>query len=153
MGEGAQSRPETEDQPRGEDGSRQIAEAILPGRPEDAGELARLLRSPTARILLPPDSDLAVRLVHVKTLDRLFELQSDSNLYRGGLVLAIGALIGFFTNVVTTNDFVWTTAPWVFLAVSSALALLFGTLAVRYNRRVAKLRREIEASDGNSNES
>lgn len=43
-----------EDEPAPTDVSREIADAILPGRPDEAGELARLLRSPTLP-LLPSD--------------------------------------------------------------------------------------------------
>ena len=79
---------------------------------------------------------MEVHLVGVQTIDRLFEAQSDSDLHKTILLLALGGLIGFLTNIVTSSDFEWSAVAYTYIAATVAIVLAFAALSIRSQRRL-----------------
>jgi hypothetical protein len=127
-----------------DDPSVAIARMILPDQPQDIDELAEILRGPSAPVRLPSEREMEVQLVSLQTLDRLFEVQGDADIHKTVVLLAIGGVLGFVTNVATTERFEWTTAASVYLAVTTAITISFAILAFRSHRRLASLRDELK---------
>jgi hypothetical protein len=97
---------------------------------------------PTAPVKIPEPEELTVRLVNASQLQRLDELRSDGALLQTILFTMIGAVLGFVTNVFTSNQ-AMDKSSWIFLAFLLGGSVLFGVLAMRAGRRETELRRRL----------
>jgi len=115
----------------------------LPGLADVAEELGQLLSRPVAPVRMPPPDELEVRLVSEQTLERLFEAEKDASLHSNLLLLAIGTLLGFFTNVVTSEQFEWSRPVVTYVGLLGAVVVAFALLTLRATRRVRQFREKI----------
>lgn len=97
---------------------------------------------PYAPVRMPNREELTVRLVNISMLQRLDELRSDISLYQNFLWAAIGGIIGFATNVLTSNQPVDAKAA-LFLALLCVFAAVFTILVVRGSKRAEAVRQRI----------
>jgi hypothetical protein len=105
---------------------------------------SRLARDslPTASVKLPDPEDLTVRLVNISQIQRLDELQGDTALLQTILFTSVGTVLGFLTNIFTSNQGM-DKSSWIFLAFLLATCALFGALTARASRRTTELRRRL----------
>lgn len=96
-----------------------------------------------AQVHLPAKEDLAVELVPLAALQRLDEAQSDTTLMQTLSTLFLGAVLGFLTNVLTTDDFRWTPIAVAFVVLLAVIASCFGGLWARAGYRHQRIRRRI----------
>jgi hypothetical protein len=105
-------------------------------------QVATALAGPVARLELPDESQLRVRLVTQHQLERFAELSQDAQLLQNAAFLIAGGLVGFFTNLATAAD-PPTSEAWLFLAILVAIQIGVAGLAVRSHRRVRSVRADL----------
>lgn len=127
-----------------EQASRAELKALLgDAAADDRGALDGLVSSllgPTARVILPRQEDMALRLVSEQALRRLDESRSTSRFLFTVMATAIGGAIGFATNVVTSDQDIDATA-WAFLLLLGLVALvtgIYGGIVARRERHIVK---------------
>lgn len=138
--EHAQTEPAAESS---KNSSAHLVAGDLAGLADTAEEIAKLLSQPAAPVTLPPPGQLEVRLVSEQALDRVFDAESDANLHANLFMLAFGAMLGFFTNVITASTFSWNRSVIVYLALLGLISLLLGLLAIRSFHRLGTLKKKI----------
>lgn len=97
---------------------------------------------PTAPVKIPGPEELTVRLVNVSQLQRLDELRGDVALLQTILFTIVGTVLGFVTNVFTSNQAMDRSA-WIFLVLLLGASVLFGVLTARASQRTMKLQRRL----------
>lgn len=97
---------------------------------------------PSAPVRIPNREELTVRLVNISQLQHLDELRSDVTLLQTILGAGIGGVIGFLTNIFTSNQGM-DKQSGVFLVLLAGVAAVFGLLARRAGKRSADLRRTL----------
>lgn len=107
------------------------------------GELAT--SDASAPIVLPDPKDLTVRLVSQHSLDRLRDAETDRSLFDNLLWCLLGGLIGFFTNVATSQRVTIGAAGYVFISVLAAAAIGTYTMRLRLSRRLTEARGRVHA--------
>jgi hypothetical protein len=120
---------------------RSIPVSIVDPLTRDVIELAGGVE-PHAQVKLPRPEDLAVRLVQVSALQRLDELRSDVSIHLSMLTTAGGLIVGFLTNVLTSNQ-PFNPQYWPFLGLLGLTAITFGGLTWRASRRAERIRRRL----------
>lgn len=103
----------------------------------------------TAPVKIPDQEELTVRLVNISQIQRLDELRSDATLMQTILWSGIGAILGFFTNVVTSNQPLEKYAI-LFLILLIGITIVFAFLTKRASRREQDLRRRLFDDKQNS---
>ena len=117
----------------------------LPIVPDSLVELSTRLAGgyqTSAPVKMPAPDELTVRLVNISLLQRLDELRGDAALLQSFLCCAVGGLLGFLTNVFTSNQSLDKNA-WIFLTLLLGFAAVFGFLTMRASRRAETLRQKV----------
>jgi hypothetical protein len=96
----------------------------------------------SAPVRMPPRDELTVTLVPVSLLQRLDELRSDLTLFQSMLWAAIGGIIGFLTNIFTSDQGLNKNSG-IFLALLCGVTVLFIFLTIRASRRAEAIRQKI----------
>lgn len=102
--------------------------------------LATSLLGPTARVILPRQEDMVLRLVSEQTIRRLDESRSTSRFLWTVVATAFGGILGFVTNVVTSGQDVDPLA-WAFLILLGLVAVaasIYGGVVAHRERSVMK---------------
>jgi hypothetical protein len=108
------------------------------------GELATADAS--APIVLPDRQDLTVRLVSQHSLDRLRDAEGDRSIFDNLLWCLLGGLIGFLTNVATSQTLTIGPGGYVFISLLTAAAVGTYTMRLRLSRRLNDARSRVHAS-------
>ncbi|MCE6999582.1 hypothetical protein LZG04_32925 [Saccharothrix sp. S26] len=96
----------------------------------------------TAPIVMPAREELVVRLVTQHSLDRLRDAEADRTLFDSVLWSLVGAVLGFFTNVITGDDPV-STAGYVLLAMLVVAFAGVVLVRIRLARRLRSARNKV----------
>lgn len=106
---------------------------------------------PTASVKLPNPDELTVQLINVAQFNHLDELRNDLNTHQSILFIIIGAIIGFITNIITSNQPIDKSA-WLYLILLCGFAAVFGGLTWKFSKRTRELRERIlnDKSNGKS---
>lgn len=123
-------------------GNQEIESLLLPSGLLNE-DLVRALRGPQARVELPSDAQMAVRLIPEPALREIFQIESDGALASGTFTLCLGAAIGFVTNVVTSAGFKWTPLNGAVISAFIVGALLSGAQSLRIHRRATRRRQAL----------
>lgn len=105
-------------------------------------DLVTSLMGPTARVVLPRDEDMVLRLVSLQALERLGDARRTATTYWTVATTAIGSTVGFVTNVVTSDSEV-KSAGKAFLGLLVVVALVFVGLGISASRHEGRLRDEL----------
>ena len=105
-------------------------------------DLVTSLMGPTARVVLPRDEDMVLRLISVQSLERLGDARRTAATYWAVATTAIGSTVGFVTNVVTSDTEI-KSAGKAFLSLLVLVALVFSGLGIAASRHEGKLRDEL----------
>jgi hypothetical protein len=116
-----------------------LGDAVADDREALDGLVSSLL-GPTARVIMPRQEDMSLRLVSEQAIRRLDESRSTSRFLFTVMATAIGGVVGFVTNVVTSGQDVDGTA-WAFLLLLGLVALatgIYGSIVEHRERSVLK---------------
>lgn len=105
-------------------------------------DLVTSLMGPTARVVLPRDEDMVLKLVSVQSLERLNDARRTAATYWTVATTAIGSTIGFATNVVTSDAEIKPPGQ-AFLGLLIVVALVFVGLGISASRHEERLRGEL----------
>ncbi|HET9897360.1 MAG TPA: hypothetical protein VFQ44_20715 [Streptosporangiaceae bacterium] len=105
----------------------------------------------SAPIVLPDRQDLTVRLVSQHSLERLRDVEADKSLFDNLLWCLLGGLIGFFTNVATSQKVAIGAAGIVFISLLAAAAIGTFAMRLRLSRRLNEARDRVHAKRDTSN--
>jgi len=98
---------------------------------------------PKAQVIMPSEEQLTVRLVKLDDVLRLQETASDENLVAGAFMALVGALLGIFINLVTSDITSISKATWVAIAANVFFLIALGSfwrrLHNRYNEELKRL--------------
>lgn len=106
-------------------------------------ELNSVLRGPVAAVELPSDDSLKVTVATTDSLSAAFDARRESSIALSTFTLGAGAILGFFTNVVTTNDLKWGTLQTVYVSVIGTATVVVGLFAFRAQRRASRLLKKV----------
>lgn len=115
---------------------------------EIARELTQSTHTPTAQVILPSADRLQVHLVNISDLQHLDEARNDVNLLQTIFFTALGVVVGFLTNTIT-SPVTLQTSSWMFLSTVLVFTVTFGLLWARAARRAAELRNQLYGKTNN----
>lgn len=105
-------------------------------------DLVTSLMGPTARVTLPREEDMVLKLVSIQSLERLDDARKTAASYWTVATTAIGSTIGFVTNVVTSDAKINSHGK-AFLGLLIVVALVFVGLGILASRHEARLRGDL----------
>lgn len=121
-------------------------DAVLGAAVESLGrEVALEGTHPRAVVLMPPESQLQVRLVKLDTVLRLQEATSDESIAAGLFWALAGAFLGIGVNIITGDATSISKASWV--AIGATVSFLVGTglLWLRFSLRTKEVKKQLSA--------
>jgi hypothetical protein len=102
---------------------------------------------PKAQVLMPPEEQLTVQLVKLEDVLHLQETASDENLIAGAFMAIVGAFLGIFINLVTSDVTSISKATWVAIVANILFLIALGSFWRRlHNRYNEELKRLIQGS-------
>lgn len=105
-------------------------------------DLVTSLMGPTARVVLPRDEDMVLKLVSVQALQRMDDARKTGRTYWTVMTTALGSLVGFMTNVVTSTTELHGQG-WAFSGLLLVLTVVFGALGLSASSHEKKLVKEL----------
>jgi hypothetical protein len=97
----------------------------------------------SAKVILPTDDEMAVRLVPLQQVERIEEYRGDQSIFFTLVGLFGGAVLGILSNWATLQAFTMTRASLVLSALFLLLCILCGVWTVVIGRRATKAKRQM----------